>query len=219
MADGVTVGGRRTAILDAAEKLFSEHGFDGVTLRAIAKEAGVDVALANYYFGRKTAVFEETFMRRAEILNAWRLEALKQATDAAAPGPASIYEIIDAYLRPLMTGDHLTDPRWRHYYALVAYVNNSTEWGGKLMSQYFNPAIDKFIDALRAVRPDASEHAIYWGYHCLSGALTLAFAQTGRLDELSGGKVRSTDLEGGYPELVDFITAGFERILAPRAKK
>ena len=37
---------KRELIFDAAEALFSKHGYDGVTLRAIAKQAGVDVALA-----------------------------------------------------------------------------------------------------------------------------------------------------------------------------
>lgn len=203
---------RRTAILDAAEALFAEHGYDAVTLRAIASEAGVDVALANYHFGRKHELFQQTFQRRAELLNKWRLDALDKCLKAAGPDPASVHDIIDAYLRPLMTGQHLSDPGWRNYYALVGYVNSSTTWGGKLMTQSFDPAIERFIDALRMTLPDASDEAIYWGYHCLSGALTLAFAQTGRLDHLSHGKVCSTDLEGGFVQMVDFVTAGFEKI-------
>lgn len=206
---------RPTRILDAAEKLFAERGYDGVTLRAIAKEAGVDVALANYHFGRKEELFERTFMRRAAILNAWRVEALEAAQAAAAPDPAPVRAIIDAYLRPLMTGDHINDPGWRNYYALVAYVNSSTEWGGRLMSETFDPAIERFIEALRTALPEATPAAIYWGYLCLSGAITLAFARTGRLDVLSAGKIRSTDLEEGYGEMVEFITAGFERIGGP----
>ena len=48
---------RRTAILDAAEEQFAKHGYDGVTLRAIARRAGVDLALPNYYFGPKRDLF------------------------------------------------------------------------------------------------------------------------------------------------------------------
>ena len=212
MADGDTKVSRKDAILDAAEALFAEHGYDGVTLRAIAAQAGVDVALANYHFGRKHELFEQTFRRRAAILNDWRLDALEACRKAAAPNPPSVRDIIDAYLRPLMTGPHLKEPGWRNYYGMVAYVNSSTTWGGQLMTKSYDPAIESFIDALREVLPEASDEAIYWGYHCLSGALTLAFAQTGRLDHLSRGKVCSTDLEGGYRQMVDFITAGFERI-------
>ena len=203
---------RRTRILDAAEKLFSEHGSDGVTLRAIAREADVDVALASYHFGRKHELFEAVFMRRAELLNRWRLTALEAAIADAAPHPPSVGAIMDAYLFPLLNGPHLSDPAWRHYYALVAYVNNSAEWGGKLMSRFFNPLVDRFIAALRKALPGAPDEALYWGYHCLSGALTLAFAQTGRLDRLSGGVCSSEDLESAYEHIVAFVTAGFEQI-------
>ena len=47
----------RAEILQVAAKLFFAHGYDGVTLRAIADEAGVDVALESYYFGSKKGVF------------------------------------------------------------------------------------------------------------------------------------------------------------------
>jgi AcrR family transcriptional regulator len=43
----------RDAILDAARRLFAEHGYDGASLRAIAAEAGVDVALVAHFFGSK----------------------------------------------------------------------------------------------------------------------------------------------------------------------
>lgn len=201
---------RRTRILDAAEKLFAEHGYDGVTLRAIAREAEVDVALANYHFGRKHELFEAAFMRRAELLNRWRIDALDRAIAKAAPGPPSVRAVMDAYLRPILTGPHVRDPAWRSYFALVAYVNNSTEWGGRLMSQFFNPMVDRFIAALRLAMPDVPDDRLFWGYHCLSGALTLAFAQTGRLDKLSDGACRSDDLESACIHMLDFVTAGFE---------
>ncbi|HEX8662005.1 MAG TPA: helix-turn-helix domain-containing protein, partial [Brevundimonas sp.] len=43
----------RDLILDASEDLFSKHGFYGVTIREVAREAGVDTALVHYYFGAK----------------------------------------------------------------------------------------------------------------------------------------------------------------------
>jgi AcrR family transcriptional regulator len=44
-------------ILAAARRRFLEHGYDGVTLRAVAAEAGVDVALVSYHFGSKKGLF------------------------------------------------------------------------------------------------------------------------------------------------------------------
>ncbi len=203
---------RRTRILDAAEALFSRHGYDGVTLRAIARSAGVDVALANYHFGRKRALFDAVLLRRAEVMNARRLADLEACLEEAAPGRPSVEAIIRAYLRPLLTIPEVHEEGWKNYYALVAYVNNSPQWGGILMTQFFNPLIDRFIDALRLALPDARDEDIYWAYQFLSGALTLTFAQTGRLDELSRGLCRSDDLQAAYEHMVGFVTAGFERV-------
>ncbi|HPF22924.1 MAG TPA: TetR/AcrR family transcriptional regulator [Hyphomonas sp.] len=209
---------RRTAILDAAEEQFAKHGYDGVTLRSIAKHAGVDVALPNYYFGPKRELFDAVLLRRAEILNHARLTQLEECLDESNRKP-TVEAIIRAYLRPMLTGEHVHEEGWKNYYALIAYVNNSPEWGGQLMTQFFDPVIKRFIDALRLALPGVRDRDLYWAYHCLSGALTLTFAQTGRIDRLSGGLCLSTDLTDAYEHMVKFTTAGFAALREPAAEK
>jgi AcrR family transcriptional regulator len=53
-ADG---GQAREQILEAARRQFGARGYDGATMRAIAADAGVDVALVSYYYGSKSGVF------------------------------------------------------------------------------------------------------------------------------------------------------------------
>lgn len=211
---------RRTAILDAAEAEFSAHGFDGVTLRTIAKRAEVDVALPHYYFGSKENLFVAVFDRRAKVLNDLRETALIDAIAAARPEAPTVEAIIRAYVEPLFKGPHLKEPGWNSYYALVAYVNNTPGWGGRLMTEHFDPLIRKFLDALRLALPGMNERDLFWGYHCFSGALTLGLAQTGRIDTLSNGLVHSNDLADACEHMVPFITGGFEaaRRAAPAAK-
>ena len=48
----------RTRILDAARALFAVHGYTGTTLRAVAADAGCDVALIPHYFGNKQGLFD-----------------------------------------------------------------------------------------------------------------------------------------------------------------
>lgn len=50
---------KKEIILQAALKLFSSTGFEGTSVRAIAKEAGVNVAMINYYFKSKEGLFEK----------------------------------------------------------------------------------------------------------------------------------------------------------------
>ena len=47
----------RERILDAARNLFARNGIDNTSIRAIAKDAGVDPALVHHYFGTKTQLF------------------------------------------------------------------------------------------------------------------------------------------------------------------
>ena len=161
---------RRTAILDAAEAQFARHGYDGVNLRAIAREAGVDVALANYHFGKKQDLFDAVLMRRADVLNGWRLKALTDVLAEASPEAPSVEAIVRAYLGPLLTGPHVAEPGWKHYYALIAYVNNSPEWGGKLMTQFFDPLIRRLGLSLLFWRADADL--------CADGTYRPAIART-----------------------------------------
>ena len=55
---------KRVSILEAAEKLFSELGYEGASTRQIAKEAGANMAMINYYFGSKEGVFMEIMSQR-----------------------------------------------------------------------------------------------------------------------------------------------------------
>jgi AcrR family transcriptional regulator len=47
----------REAILDAARRLFGEHGYDGTTIRGIAADAGVNPALVHHFYGTKERLF------------------------------------------------------------------------------------------------------------------------------------------------------------------
>jgi len=60
-------------ILQAAEKLFAEEGFDGASIRTIAKEAGVNIAMISYYFGSKEKLLEALIIHRTSDMK-MRLE-------------------------------------------------------------------------------------------------------------------------------------------------
>ena len=54
----------RERILDAAEHLFMEHGYDGTSMRQITGDAAVNLAAVNYHFGSKESLMQEVFRRR-----------------------------------------------------------------------------------------------------------------------------------------------------------
>jgi AcrR family transcriptional regulator len=199
-------------ILDAAEGLFARHGFYGVSVRDITEAAQVDVALVNYHFGSKRELFASVFQRRAELLNPERLARLEEVRRAALPGVPTLEEIVNSFTYPLLERSARGGPGWKSYFALIAQVNNSPEWGPVLMTQYFDPLVERFIAALREALPDCPLREIYWGYQFLTGALTITFAETGRIDKLSGGLCKSSDLDSVHERLPPYVAAGFRAI-------
>jgi AcrR family transcriptional regulator len=206
--------------MDAAERLFAKRGFHGVSVRDITRAAGVDVALANYHFGSKMGLLEAVFMRRAADLNEDRLAKLDAVLERSPPrGKPSLEEIIDAFTNPLLDRSARGGPGWKSYFGLVAEINNSMEFGGVLMTKTFDPVVARFIDALRLAMPDCDERDLYWAYHFLSGALTLTFAETSRIDKLSGGICRSSDLDAVHERLIPFCAAGFRALCERTARQ
>ena len=55
---------RQLEILQAAEQLFAEEGFDGTSVRDIAKKANVNIAMISYYFGSKEKMLEALVLNR-----------------------------------------------------------------------------------------------------------------------------------------------------------
>ena len=204
----------RDLILDAAEDLFSKHGFYGVTIREVAREAGVDTALVHYYFGAKRELFDAVFIRRAEVWNNERVEAINRYAEAQA-GAMTLEGLLEAFLRPPFQWSLKGGPGWKHYSALVAQTNANPTFGGETMARYFDPAIRRLIDLIKQVLPEAREVDLYWAWHNLSGALTLTLGETGRLDRLSGGLCRSGDLEVACDYMVRFAAAGFRAVCSP----
>ena len=81
-----------------------------------------------------------------------------------------------------------------------------------MMTRYFDPLVKRFLEALRKALPGCDEQDLLWSYHFLSGALTLTFAETGRIDNLSGGIAKSSDMASINERMPRFLAAGFERL-------
>ena len=82
-------------ILDVAERLFAEHGVDGVSLRAINAAAGFGPAAVNYHFGGRSELVRAIVERRfAPVIaaQAVRLEAVEAAR--AVPTTEQLVEVL-----------------------------------------------------------------------------------------------------------------------------
>ena len=206
-----TSGDTREAILNSAEALFSKHGFYGVTIREVAREAGVDTALIHYYFGAKKELFDAVFNRRAEVWNNERVAAINRYAEAAGD-EMTLEGLFEAFLRPPFQWSLKGGPGWKHYAALVAQTNANPAFGGETMARYFDPAIKRLLELIKRILPDAADDQIFWAWHNMSGALTLTLGETGRIDRLSNGLCKSGDLDAACDHMVKFAAAGFRAV-------
>jgi AcrR family transcriptional regulator len=198
----------RGRILEAAERLFAEHGIDGVSVRTIAAAAHVDVAMINYHFSSKAGLFHAVFRRRADPLNAMRLQALGAALPRSRGRP-DLERVIYALAAPNIYLRHLPDMGGVPFGRIV--VREMTDPKGeqrRLVAEAFDPVVEKFLRALGEALPGAPRKALLWAYHFTIGTLIQTMASTGRLEKLSGGLCTFKDPEEVLSYLVPFIMHG-----------
>lgn len=198
----------RARILQAAERLFAEHGLDGVSVRTIAAAAHVDVAMIAYHFGSKLGLFHTVFRRRADPLNAMRLQALGAALPRAHGRP-DLERVVYALAAPNIYLRHLPDMGGLEFGRIV--VREMTDPKGEergLIAEAFDPVVAKFLRALHEALPGASKKALHWAYHFTIGTLIQTMASTGRLEKVSGGLCSFKDPEEVLGYLVPFVMHG-----------
>ena len=200
---GVKARGR---LLDAAEQLFAERGFYGVTTRQVAATAAVDNALIYYHFTNKSGLFDAVFERRARVLITARHDSLRAYV---ARGPTLTVEgAVAAFIHPMIDLSQKGDPGWKSYFALVAQIDN-TPWGGEIIHRFFDSSVHEFIDILQEALPGIPKRDLYWAYNFLAGSMMLALSETERVDRLSAGLCHAKDLDAVRTRLVNYCAGGF----------
>lgn len=152
---------RKADILLAAEKLFAQSGYHAVSIRDIAQEAGVPLALVGYHYGPKHELFHAIFARWNSTIEE-RLFALKTAH--------TLPRIIDAFVGPVL---RMRGSSEGEYYALLVAreLSHVRDESDRVLRDFFDPLAHAFIDALNVALPHATRGEVAWGYQFALGAL------------------------------------------------
>lgn len=198
---------RKRAILLAAERLFAQHGYHAVSIRNIAEEAGVPLALVGYYYGPKHELFHAIFAH----WNATIQQRLAQlALARTAPRAQRLHAIIRAFVEPVLA--LRASEEGESYALLVAReLMYSSEEVDRALREFFDPLAHAFIDALNGVLPHASRAEVAWCYQFALGAL-LHHLSDSRAPRLA----RKPNLRSGPAAtalLVSFIVGGIRAAL------
>ena len=92
----------RERLLDAAEKLFAEHGFHSASVRDITREAKCNIASVNYHFGGKSNLYREVFLRRLRDLRERRLARIEEVRGARPSLERLLAAFASVFVDPLV---------------------------------------------------------------------------------------------------------------------
>jgi AcrR family transcriptional regulator len=197
---------RREAILLAAERLFAQRGYHAVSIRDVATEAGVPLALVGYHYGQKHELFHAIFEHWSDTL-VERLDELARVREHhrdASPAQR-LRAIVEAFVRPVL---RLRASAEGEYYALLVGRELSFNHPDvdSVLRRYFDPLADAFIQALAEVFDHAPRGHLAWCYQFALGAL-LHHLTDKRVERLSNFQDRIGDPLAG-DMLVEFLTSG-----------
>lgn len=94
---------KQLQIIETSERLFAQKGFDATSVRDIAEEAGVNVAMISYYFGSKEKLMEAIFEAKIGKVQ-MRVEALLK--DESLLPFQKMYILIDEHIERVMHSQH-----------------------------------------------------------------------------------------------------------------
>ena len=198
----------RSRILDAAEVLFMEHGFEATSMRMITSQAGVNLAAVNYHFGSKDALIQEVFRRRLTELNRQRLAALDQIEAETGGAPLKPSRIVEAFFGTSLALAADTEHGGHTFMRLLGrtYTEPST-FVRQFLAEEYAEVLERFLGALYRSLPDVPREEILWRFHFMMGAMSYAIAGTDAL-QLFAGKFDDADPARLMPRLMSFLLGG-----------
>jgi AcrR family transcriptional regulator len=187
---GRHAGDTKSRILDAAETLFIECGYEAMSLRQITR-AEVNLAAVNYHFGSKESLIHSMLARRLDRLNQERLKLLDRF-DEMLGARLTCEHVLGAMFIPALRLSR--DPRvgGKAFLRLLgrAYTDPSAFIRDFLNAHYESVAI-RFFDAFQRALPHLPREELGWRLHFAIGALSGVLAGTDTdslISEFSQGK-------------------------------
>jgi len=176
-------------ILDAAEELFMQHGFEGASMRMLTAKAGVNLAAINYHFGSKDALIEAVFHRRLDAMNTERIAQLDRLEQEAAGAPLAAEAIIRAFIGASLRMIEDARGGGRNFTRLLgrAYTEPAKPIRA-LIGQMYAPAMERFKAAFVRALPELPKDELVWRMHFMFGTLAYTLAATDTVQLIAGAK-------------------------------
>jgi AcrR family transcriptional regulator len=210
----------RVALLDAAERLFSQNGIEGTSVREIIKAAGANLGAINYHFGTKDRLALEVFARRIEPVNRERIARLDALEAGQGRRKLTLEQILDALIRPVMESEAQGAKNCDDFMRLISrsFQEQNAEVK-KFVERQFAEVARRFDSAIMRAVPGLPRGELFWRLCFLHGALHHALQTWLRFDQMPyavlNPAAKKPDREGLIKRLISFMAAGMS---APSSK-
>jgi AcrR family transcriptional regulator len=193
----------RVRLLDAAEQLFADGGFNGVSVRQIVKRAGVNLGGIPYHFGTKENLFKEVILRRARPLREERRRLLNELF-ASNPNP-SLEEVIWVLLEPAFRTNRDNEAFRR---LLGRASMDPAPEVRRLMKEIYTDDFVTVPGVLREQLKHFEDLEFYWKLNCLYGVMLWVQADTGKIQTFAGDDFDTSQPAVALKYVVPFLAAG-----------
>ncbi len=200
----------QTRILEAAEELFMQHGFEGTSMRQLTARAGVNLAAVNYHFGSKDALIEAVFRRRLDAINAERIAELDRLEKEAQGRPLPPEAIVRAFLGASLRMVEDQKAGGRNFARLIgrAYTEPSRPIRQFIGQMYAQP-MARYKAAFERALPQLPREELNWRLHFMFGTFAYTLAATDTVQLIAGCKPEDRyDARVLEDRLAAFLSAG-----------
>jgi len=211
MSDDVqkTVHGR---LLDAAENLFAEHGFEGTSVRDLAAAADCNLAAVNYYFGSKERLYTEFWRSQLQVLRKARIAGIQKVM-AEGNGKPGLEGLLLCYINAFM--EPLADKaRSQRLIRLMAReILDPRLPSDILFTEMVGPIMSAMTEAFRKVCPNLDESKIPLIMVLLAGMLIHVARVRVMFDDVDAAKWPAYDVNEAVQSIVKFSAAGIRALV------
>ena len=198
-------------IMDAAQKLFAERGFEVVALRDITAEAGANVAAVNYHFRSKDGLIEAVLMRHMMPVMTERMRLLDLAEEEFSGGVIPVKRVLDAFVRPFLTGMQGSAEERKLFSKFMGRCmsdrgSNLPDAALKVLAEM----MQRFTVVLARALPKLGGEELIWRLHFSFGVMAHTLTHGDRLLEFSQGRSGEPDFETTLQRMIDYCEGGFK---------
>lgn len=177
-------------ILDAAERLFMAHGYQGTSMRMVTGAAQVNLAAVNYHFGSKECLMQAVFRRRLAWLNSERLRLLDDLEAKAAGAPLRPSQVLEAFFSTLLAMGEDDSRGGMTFLRLIGRtLTEPAAFIQMFFAEEYGQVVERYKNALYRSLPDVPPDEIAWRFQFMLGAMSYAIAGTDALRVLGGMEV------------------------------